>query len=97
MMACASLVLVLSHVFERNVLKPLESCTVDVVCKRWFWSVPLVGGLCWTWSHMQHTSPQSSTLESWFVTLVVEACTAENNKSLKFLNCICGSVHGTHF
>ena len=45
-MACASLVLVLSHMFERNVLKPLESCTIDVVCKNWFWSVPWVGGLC---------------------------------------------------
>ena len=42
MMACASLVSVLSHVFERSVLKPLESGNVDVVCKRWFWSVPWV-------------------------------------------------------
>ena len=63
-MACASLLLVLSRMFERNVLKPLESCTIGVVCKNWFWSVPWVGGLCRTWSHMQHTSPQSTTLES---------------------------------
>ena len=28
--------------------------------------------------------------------MVVEACAAENYRSLTFLNCMCGSVHGTH-
>ena len=37
-----------------------------------------------------------STLKTWFGTFVVEACTAENDRSLTSLTCMCGSVHGTH-
>ena len=37
-----------------------------------------------------------STLKAWFGTFVVEACTAENDRSLTSLTCMCGSVHGTH-
>ena len=36
------------------------------------------------------------SLKTWFGTLVVEACTTENDRSLTSLNCMCGSVHGMH-